>query len=1151
MALFRQPLFNPRLIAKRCPTAPTPAQHKRILHDWAQTIRDGSIARKSNKESAIRSAFIQKFFVEMLGYVPFGSGSIQTISEEHHTGAGSADAALGHFGAGENRILAPVELKGADTTNLDAIMPGRYKSPVQQAWEYAADIPGRKFIVLSNMVEIRLYAYAQTRQVYESFNILDLADSDAEYQRFRLLLGAENLLGGQTEKLLAESAAAEKAITRKLYSDYHDWRIQLILALAQHNNLPLPEIIAHAQTILDRILFIAFAEDRGLLPAKTIDGAYRMGNPLVPQPVWENFKGLFRAVDKGNAALGIPAYNGGLFKPDAVMDNLVVPDSTCEMFKQLAEYDFESEVSVTVLGRIFEQSVSDLEELHALTDLDTFRLKAREVRTAASGVTGKRKEHGIIYTPDDITAFLVEQTLGRYLHARREQLRATYLDSKLGADGELRYRKPTAAEKKQAGKVRDTNRLTEFLFWHHWRETLKTIKVLDPACGSGAFLIAAFSLLDAEYRQVNEQIQAITGNPDLFDINREILNGNLYGVDLNSESIEITKLSLWLKTAQYGKPLQTLEANLRVGNSLIAEMNGGTEFSARAFDWQGAFPEVFAAGGFDVVLGNPPYVRMELLKPIKPYLEKHYRVASDRADLYCYFYELGVNLLKPYGRLGYISSSTFFKTGSGEPLRRFLLERTLLRAVVDFGDLQVFEGVTTYPAIMVLEKAHHPNEHGNSPSSNDETSVGARFIAPASAKGRDESRPYGVENNLLYYLNLKTMPADGLSAAFAQQAQTMPQARLGAGSWQLESDARGQLRDKLTRGHATLRQVYGSPLYGIKTGLNEAFVIDRATRDALIAQDPKSAELLKPFLEGKDLKKWRIEPQDLWLIYIPKNRINIDDYPAIKVHLLPFKAQLEKRATKQAWFELQQAQAAYVPAFEGLKIVYGHFSPSALFSFETKSYYSNDKSYIIPNADYFLLGLLNSKICWSLISAMCPSVRGGFYEVRVQYIETLPIPAASAARRSEIATLAEACQRAAEARRDAQEAFRHRISDIALFTRPLPNPLPPAGEGTKLPSPTSGRGAGGEGSVKLNIRLQHWWELDFAAFRTEVKKLFKQDIPLAERNEWEAYFNRQRDLVQTFTAQIAQHEAALNRAVYALFNLAPEEVALIETGADA
>ena len=179
---------------------------------------------------------------------------------------------------------------------------------------------------------------------------------------------------------------------------------------------------------------------------------------------------------------------------------------------------------------------------------------------------------------------------------------------------------------------------------------------------------------------------------------------NLYGVDLNRELVEITRLSLWLKTARRDHRLQNLETTIRVGDSLIED----AAYAARPFDWRAAFPEVFANGGFDVVIGNPPYVRMELIKAVKPYLAAKYQVVSDRADLYAYFYERGVGLLKEGGRLGFISSSTFFRTGSGEPLRRLLSETTAIETIVDFGDAQVFAGVTTYPAILALRKARAP-----------------------------------------------------------------------------------------------------------------------------------------------------------------------------------------------------------------------------------------------------------------------------------------------------------------------------------------------------------------------------------------------------------------------------------------------------------
>ena len=207
------------------------------------------------------------------------------------------------------------------------------------------------------------------------------------------------------------------------------------------------------------------------------------------------------------------------------------------------------------------------------------------------------------------------------------------------------------------------------------------------------------------YRDAVTALEALGVEID-FDVFDQIVTRNLYGVDLNPESVEITRLSLWLKTARRDHRLQNLEATIRDGNSLIAD----PAFSDRPFDWTMAFPEVVARGGFDVVIGNPPYVRMEHLKPIKPYLSQHYVVADDRTDLYAYFFEKGVAILKSGGRLGYISSSTFFKTGSGANLRTFLGDGVGIEDVIDFGDVQIFEGVTTYPAILTLRKGESGDE---------------------------------------------------------------------------------------------------------------------------------------------------------------------------------------------------------------------------------------------------------------------------------------------------------------------------------------------------------------------------------------------------------------------------------------------------------
>lgn len=309
--------------------------------------------------------------------------------------------------------------------------------------------------------------------------------------------------------------------------------------------------------------------------------------------------------------------------------------------------------------------------------------------------------------------------------------------------------------------------------------------------------------MKAELTRVNDRIADLRGGtPGLFDPDSEILTNNLFGVDVNAESVEIAKLSLWVKTARRGKMLDSLDNNLKVGDSLIED--GNYAYLEHGFSWHTAFPQVFRDGGFDIVLGNPPYVRMELLKAMKPYLEKRFEVVSDRADLYAYFFERGLKLLKPKGRLGYISSATFFKTGSGAPLRRFLREKATLEHIVDFGDLQIFEGVTTYPAILIMRNETPKPDH------------------------------------TIRFWRLHQLPDANFTASYAKNAGTYSQAALTHGSWELEGARLKALRDKIRKGRKTLKEVYGAPLYGIKTGLNEAFVIDTPTKERLCAQDPRS-----------------------------------------------------------------------------------------------------------------------------------------------------------------------------------------------------------------------------------------------------------------------------------------------------------------------
>ena len=1059
-------LFNQKTLKRHIKADPIPSDHLTILDAWAKLISSGRI--ESLKETALHGQFASKIVEGVLGYHGPAGGADYNVSTEQNILRGSVDLALGRFGGKTPDIVAPFELKGADTRDLDAIMPGRNKSPVQQAWEYAMNARGVKWVLVSNMIELRFYGFGEGTSAYEEFR-LDQLTIPEEYARFMLLLSAENLLSDRTADLLKESRREDKDITDSLYQDYKDLRLKLLSAVQKADATIAPlDVITLAQKILDRVLFIAFAEDTGLLPDNTLENAFVARDPYNPRPVWDNFKGLFRAIDEGNSDLKIPRYNGGLFREDAVINGLNLPDDICEGFKTLGEYDFASEVSVTVLGHIFEQSIADVERLQAIARGE------EEEPEKTTGTSGRRKRDGVVYTPDYIARFIVAETLGTHLREIFDDTMRAH--AKKGADvtdyENVPWRKKSA----------------EVEAWQAYRDRLKTLRIVDPACGSGVFLIMAFDFMKAELTRVNDKIKDLLPKAehfgDLFDYvpDSEILSDNLFGVDVNEESIEITKLSLWIKTARRGKVLDSLSGSIRVGDSLIEDSNFA--YLDHAFTWETAFPGVFAEGGFDVVLGNPPYVRMEFLKLLKPYLEKRYEVVSDRADLYCYFYERGLRLLKPGGRLGYISSNTFFKTGSGKPLREYLLKEATIESVVDFGDLQVFEGVTTYPAILTMKRGAAPKGHE------------------------------------LRFWKVDALPDNNFLATWEDAASPYPQTALGVGSWELENPALRALRDKIRTGKKTLKDVYGAPCRGVVTGLNGAFVIDSATKERLCAQDPRSADLLMPFLEGKDLKRWRAEPRGLWLIYIPKNRIEIDDYPAIRDWLLPFKDKLEARATKQEWFELQQAQEAYAPHFAAPKIAYKDIGDSSPFHVDTEGSLMANTGYFIPSDEHHLAAYLNSKLLWFTYLNVSAQIRGGFVRFFSNHLGEMPIPNWPDAAKTELAALSEKAHVAAKTRLTLQTALTRRIPDLC----------PPSRD------------------AKLTTRLQEWWTLpDFAAFRAEVKKVFKADIPLADRSDWEDWINRDRAEIARLTAEIAQAEAQIDSIVYDLFDLTKDEIALLES----
>ena len=624
-----------------------------------------------------------------------------------------------------------------------------------------------------------------------------------------------------------------------------------------------------------------------------------------------------------------------------------------------------SVIDVDILGHIFEQSITDLERLRQ--NLEQPRtvvgqcvspanppvgqcLPPASSLTAAPPTTAaetrcpttpgrRRKQEGAVYTPAFITRYLVEQALGGLLKIRFETLRRQH-ETEAAGTARKALADPNAYD---LTALNDPQRKALIRFWEAWQEELKRLRILDPGCGSGAILIEAFNQLHAVYDLSNARLEELRGQRTLFDLDRQILQNNLYGVDLNAEAIQICQLSLWIKTAARGKQLTSLDHTIREGNSVISD----PAVHPKAFDWQAAFPEVFSQGGFDVVVGNPPYIRQELLSPFKPYLEAHYEVFHGMADLYVYFYELGVRLLKPGGLLCYIVTNKWMKAGYGEPLRRFFSEKAWVRSVVDFGHAkQIFAEVDVFPSIILVEK---PNE------------------APKPKTAR------------LCTIPREQLRIDDLSVQIEREGADMELPQLAATGWQLEPREVFSLLDKLSKRGTPLRDSIGAePLSGIKTGLNDAFLIDGQTCKRLLTEHRGSSALLKPFLRGQDFNRWHAVSYDLWMVVIassenrewPWSNLRAEAeaafakaYPAIHAHLAGFKKQLQERQDQgRYWWELRSC--AYWDAFDRPKIMYPEISWRLEWCLDSAGTLCNNTAFFLPSSDPWILAVANSPAIW-------------------------------------------------------------------------------------------------------------------------------------------------------------------------------------------
>ncbi len=635
---------------------------------------------RNSKEEQFQEGFLRELFVDILGYTLNPVPKFNLTTEfKNLKGAKKADGAI----LKDGKALGVIELKGTDTKDLESIR--------QQAFDYKANHVGCNYVITSNFEKLRFYINDAVE--YEEFNLFTLTVK--QFEMLYLCLAKENILSNKPLTIKETSILEEKEITNRFYGDYSLFKRELFRDLVKQNqsNVLFRDLsdkkfkltlFKKSQKLLDRFLFILFAEDRGLLTPNTITTINNEWKALkeldVEMPLYDRYKQYFSFLDTGRKGTDkkeeVFAYNGGLFQPDAILDAIIIDDELLYRHtKHLTTYHFESQVDVNILGHIFEHSLNEIESINAEiegTDFDKQKTK--------------RKKDGVFYTPKYITKYIVDNTIGKLCAEKKQEI--GIVDEEYAKGRKNRHE---ATIKKLDQQLKD------------YREWLLELTICDPACGSGAFLNQALDFLIKEHNYLDELNKQLLGGFFVFpDIENQILEHNIYGVDLNDESVEIAKLSLWLRTAQPKRKLTSLNNNIKCGNSLIESK---TIAGDKAFNWKEQFPEVFAKGGFDVIIGNPPYVfaRDNFRQDEKDYFVSKYVSAKYQINTYLLFIEKSVLILKDSGIYGLIIPNSWLMMYSGEGLRKFLLETNKLNQIINLAGFS-FETANVETVILLAEK---------------------------------------------------------------------------------------------------------------------------------------------------------------------------------------------------------------------------------------------------------------------------------------------------------------------------------------------------------------------------------------------------------------------------------------------------------------
>lgn len=1052
-------------------------------------------SRDFQKETTAEAEFIDVFFRQTWGYWGAGGRAKEegyTLYPQYPVegagqagGTGFADSALGFFGHDDIPATPQVLCEWKDVrSGLDA--PQRRKdndrSPVRQCADYLKEasrkLYGNEPIqpswgLVSDMNEFRLYSRRTMPAQYQRFFVrapegqsefVSLVDDShaARLQRFFFykLLSFDMLLSSfgpsKLEKLLESQGAHERALEKSFYSEYRDYRESVYQAIVECNpgfQGTRGKLVRLTQRFLDRAIFILYCEDMGkalnfppnvlrdLLNRESLDPLYDPNDTSV----WHKIKRLFTAMRDGTpfGESRINRFNGGLFEPEPELEALDIPnyvfcqkgqgaspEAVAKYPKTLlffsATYDFgvrsgaeERGIGLYTLGRIFEQSITDLEQMEAHAD-------NRPSITELS----KRKRDGVYYTPEWVTHYIVDETIGTHLREARRRLDlddgSTFTEDELeryqmSISGKRRFKAPEAV-------VSYLERLETYA------KELADIKVLDPACGSGAFLIQALEKLVEERRWVAEERERITGQRDLFDIDKmtkAVMTENLYGVDINSESVEITRLALWLHSALPDRPLCALDENIVCGNSLV-----GPEFYAwrqqglfseeekeriNVFDYRAAFPDVFnrndGRGGFDCVIGNPPYVKLQNFRKVDPdvaeYLVQAKRpdgsplyasTQTQNFDLYLPFLERGMELLNEGGRMGYIAPSVWLVNEYGKGLRRRLYETRRLERWIDFKDYQVFDEAITYTALQFYRgRAGH--------------GISCIFAPDGKLAG----------------------------TSFAKADALVPYAELEEeGTWIFAPAVERRLLKKLEDSCTKLGDDHAI-FVGVQTSADHIYHLTRVGPGRYLQRGRRGAEaveveiednLMRPLVSGEEAKRYQSPLTDTYLLF-PYDDSDGDSrlltateladlYPHGWAYLQEHEAVLRARERQafddDKWYRFGRNQNIDKQRLMKLGVAQTVPSMRVFFDHEGGFCLNNVRvNGILVNTEesgWFLLGVLNGPVADFVFRRIAKPKEGGYFEANKQFIAPLPIPKATEAERIEIGERAKELQRLHTERRD-------------------------------------------------------------------------------------------------------------------------------------